>query len=122
MIKIMISQPMAGKTTEQIKKERQKAIKQLNKYIHEEFTVIDTVIEDHEEKSDLQCFAESIMFLDKADCLVMVPGWESSRGCRLEHDIAKQYGKEVIHILRSEWEPPEEAPAFEHNWGASMWR
>ena len=102
MIKIMISQPMAGKTTEQIKKERQKAIKQLDKYIIEDFTVIDTVIEDHEEKSDLQGLAESIMFLDKADCLVMVPGWESSRGCKLEHDIAKQYGKEVIHILRSE--------------------
>lgn len=28
---------------------------------------------------------------------------------------------EKIIILRSEWEPPEEAPAFEH-WGASMWR
>ena len=122
MIKIMISQPMAGKTTEQIKKERQKAIKQLDKYLTEDFTVIDTVIEDHEEKSDLQCFAESIMFLDKADILVMVPGWESSRGCRLEHDIAKEYGKKIEYILRSEWEPPEKAPAFECNWGASMWR
>lgn len=98
MIKIMISQPMAGKTTEQIKKERQTAIKQLKQHFTEEITIIDTVIEDHEKKSDLQCFAESIMFLDKADCLAMFSGWEDARGCKLEHEIAKQYNKRIIYL------------------------
>ena len=89
--------------------------------------MIDTVIEDHEEKSDLQCFAESIMFLDKADCLVMVPGWESSRGCRLEHDIAVAYDKNVGLILESEWEQNEDATDFEQHYknikeGKSTWR
>lgn len=98
MIKIMISQPMAGKTTEQIKKERQTAIEQLKQYFTKEITIIDTVIEDHEEKSDLQCFAESIMFLDKADYLAMFPGWKNARGCKLEHEIAEQYNKRIVYL------------------------
>lgn len=54
MKKVMISQPMKGKTKEQIYAERELAVKELRERGYEEYKVIDTVFaESPEEAQDI---------------------------------------------------------------------
>lgn len=93
-MKIMISQPMRGKTNEQIREERTKLILKLESEGHE---VIDTVLDISENKSPIFYLAKSIELLDKADAVVFMPGWQQARGCKIEHEVAVEYGKQVFY-------------------------
>ena len=94
-MKIMISQPMRGKTNEQIRSERQELVKQLEMQGHE---VIDTVFDISENKSPIYYLAKSIELLDKADAVVFMPGWQQARGCKIEETCAKEYGKFLMYL------------------------
>lgn len=94
-MKIMISQPMRGKTNEQIKQEREKIVRELESQGHE---VIDTVLDISENKSPIYYLSKSIELLDQADAVVFIKGWEKARGCRIEHQIAIDYGKFVMEV------------------------
>lgn len=94
-MKIMISQPMRGKTTEQIRQEREKLAKELESQGHE---VIDTVLDISENKSPIYYLSKSIELLDKADAVVFMKGWQEARGCMIEYRIALKYNK-FIKIL-----------------------
>lgn len=89
-MKIMISQPMRGKTNEQIRKEREELVEKLESQGHE---VIDTVLDISESKSPIYYLSKSIELLDKADGVVFMKGWQEARGCRIEHIIAYEYEK-----------------------------
>lgn len=91
-MKIMISQPMRGKTNEQIRKEREELVRRLQEEGHE---VIDTVLDISENKSPIYNLSKSIELLDKADGVVFMKGWQEARGCRIEYTIAVEYGKFV---------------------------
>lgn len=103
MIEVMISQPMNGKTDGEIQAVREDLTIKIQHYLKEKypeewsFNIIDSVIKNHESKYTLECFAESIMFLSQADYLVMANGWRESRGCRLEHEIASEYGVSLLY-------------------------
>lgn len=93
-MKIMISQPMGGRTYEEIVSERQILVNKLNLEGHE---VIDTVFEDFDSnKSPVFYLGKSIELLSEADRVVFMKGWENARGCRIEYEIAKEYGKEIL--------------------------
>ena len=98
MKKIMISQPMAGKTKEEIDKERNEMAEQLLRYFGDDCEIMATTVENYEEKSDLECFSESIFFMSKCDVLCMGDGWANARGCKLEHEIAKAYNVPIIYL------------------------
>ena len=92
-MKIMISQPMRGKTNEEIKLERANLVKKLESEGH---TVVDTIISENAPKdSDEAIFylAKSIEFISKVDALIFMNGWENARGCRIEYQVASEYGK-----------------------------
>lgn len=93
-MKVMISQPMRGKTNEQIREEREKLVKQLETEGHE---VVDTVFDDFPEgkATPVHYLAKSIEFIANVEGIVFMKGWENARGCRIEHQIAKEYGKWV---------------------------
>lgn len=91
-MKIMISQPMRGKTNEQIREEREELVRRLQEEGHE---VIDTVLDISENKSPIYNLSKSIELLDKADGVVFMKGWQEARGCRIEYTIAVEYGKFV---------------------------
>lgn len=94
-MKIMISQPMRGKTNKQIREERAELILKLEAEGHE---VIDTVLDISENKSPLFYLSKSIELLDKADAVVFMPGWQETRGCRIEEMCAKEYGKFLMYL------------------------
>lgn len=103
--KAMLSQPMAGKTEEEIVKTRNNAIKALNE---NGFEVINTLFTDEwyskEQISDRGvvqipvCFlAKSIENMSLCHTVYFCKGWENARGCRIEHDVAAAYGLEIIY-------------------------
>ena len=95
-MKIMISQPMRGKTEKEIKEERAELVKKLEEEGHE---ILETVFSDFDcYASPIAYLARSIEFLDKADAIVFMKGWENARGCKIEHEIAEKYGK-FIKVL-----------------------
>ena len=42
--------------------------------------------------------AKSIDAIGKVDGLVFMPGWENSRGCKIEYQVAKEYGKFIREV------------------------
>lgn len=95
-MKIMISQPMNGKTEKQIKEEREKLVRKLVEEGHE---VLDTIFTDFDcYASPIAYLARSIEYLDKADAVIFMKGWEYARGCRIEYDVAREYGKFIKFI------------------------
>lgn len=93
----MISQPMANKTNEEIEAERTDLINTLEE---QGYDVLDTVFtaEDVEKDDPIYYLAKSLEALAEADILVCMKGWETARGCRIEHMVAEEYGKEIMEL------------------------
>ena len=101
MKKAMISQPMAGKTEEEIKITRDKAIKKLNELGYE---VVNTLFtgEAKEKSNDvvnapLWFLAKSLQKMSECDAVYFCKGWGNTRGCEIEHDAAELYELELIY-------------------------
>lgn len=109
MIKVFISQPMNGKAEEEIRFEREIAIKDAKKQVEETYPedwdedgnqveIMDTVLKDFStDTHPLVYLGESIKMLADADVVYFAKGWENARGCCIEHECAKKYGKHVMH-------------------------
>lgn len=105
MTKAMISQPMAGKTDEQIAATREKAIADLEAMGYE---VVNTLFTDEwysdaamKERGVVQvplCYlAKSLENMSLCHAAYFAKGWEKARGCRIEHDAAVAYGLDVLY-------------------------
>lgn len=96
IMKLMISQPMRGKTNEQIREERAELVSRLQEEGNE---VIDTVFENVPADEDIAIYmlSQSIRYIGKVDGIVFMKGWEKARGCKIEHEVAVEYGKQVFY-------------------------
>lgn len=101
----MISQPMAGKTDEEIKATREKAIAALKEKGYE---IVNTLFTDEwysnkamKERGVVQiplCFlAKSLENMSLCHAAYFCKGWVNARGCRIEHDAAVAYGLDIIY-------------------------
>jgi hypothetical protein len=90
-MKAMVSQPMKGKTEEQIRAERSEVVKELERRGYE---AIDTVFPDFTNTGNipLKYLAKSLEFMADADLVYFMRGWEEARGCRIEWQCAVDYG------------------------------
>ena len=97
MKKLFISQPMRGKTDEEILRERDKAIANAMDIVKDNVEVIDSFFQDAPvEAKPLWFLGKSIELLSSADIVYFCKGWNDARGCRIEHECAKEYGIEII--------------------------
>ena len=97
MKKLFISQPMNGKTDEEIIHERNVAIRRAKAVIKEDVQVIDSFfVKAPIETNPLWFLSESIEFLSTADIAYFAVGWDKARGCKIEHEVCKQYGIPTI--------------------------
>lgn len=105
MMKAMLSQPMAGKTDEEIIATREKAIKVLEEKGYE---VVNTLFTDEwysTENMELRgvvqiplCFlAKSLENMSLCHAVYFCDGWENARGCQIEHSAAFAYGLEIMY-------------------------
>lgn len=100
MLKVFISQPMRGRTDEEILKQREQAIEYITEqYPSERIEILQSYFDD-EETNPLKLLARSLYVLADADVVCFCPGWTQARGCRVEYDCAKEYDIERILIKR----------------------
>ena len=104
-MKAMLSQPMAGKSEEEIRATREKAIKALEKRNYE---IVNTLFTDEWYSSDKMkergvvqiplCFlAKSLENMSLCHAVYFCKGWEQARGCRIGHDAAVAYGLTILY-------------------------
>lgn len=104
-MKAMLSQPMAGKTDEEIIATRERAVSALKEKGYE---VVNTLFTDEwysrehmEARGVVQiplCFlAKSLENMANCHAVYFCKGWEDARGCRIEHDAAVAYGMSIIY-------------------------
>lgn len=100
MKKLFISQPMRGKTDEEILAERADAIQKAKEALGEDVEIIDIFFQDvntpAEVNKPLYLLGMSLELLSTADIAYFIRGWEGARGCKIEHDCALAYG---IHTI-----------------------
>lgn len=97
MKKLFISQPMKGKTDEEILAVREKAIKAAEKLIGEPVEVIDSFFRSAPvDAKPLWFLGKSLELLSTADVAYFAPGWNDFRGCKIEHTCAVEYNIDRI--------------------------
>lgn len=94
--KVFISQPMNGKTNEEIILERNLLIEKA-KERYGDVKIIDSFFKDapHNAKP-LWFLGKSIELLADADVAYFAKDWDKARGCRIENQCAISYGVEVV--------------------------
>lgn len=112
MKKLFISQPMRGKTPEEITAERERMIAYAGEVVSDEIEVLDTYYKDFN-GSRVEFLGRSIGDLGKADIAIFAPGWENFDGCRCEHAVCEAYGIPHIHGVPAEMTQEREAKILE---------
>lgn len=98
MKRLFISQPMRGKTDDEIWLERGQAINYAQYLLNEDVEVIDSFFQDAPVGAcPLWFLAKSIELLATADVVIFTDGWRDARGCVIEHECAVRYGIPIIH-------------------------
>ena len=106
----MLSQPMAGKTDQEIIETRERAIAALKA---KGFEIVNTLFTDEwysdkamKERGVVQiplCFlAKSLENMSLCHAAYFCKGWEKARGCRIEHEAAVAYGLEIIYEVNAD--------------------
>lgn len=101
-MKVAISQPMKGKSVEQLEQERADLVKLLSEKGYDVentvFTFSDRLLEN---RFVFFCLGKGldriISLITAMNVVVFTDGWEDSHGCRLEHDYCKAYGIPILY-------------------------
>ena len=104
-MKAMLSQPMNGKTKEEIVATRKRAIKELEAVGYD---VVNTLFTDEwyspanmknrgVENIPLCFLAKSLENMSLCNAVYFCKGWDKARGCKIEHDAAVAYGLDIIY-------------------------
>ena len=97
MKKLFISQPMNGKSDEQILKDREEAVREAKIVCGEEVELIDSFFQSAPaDARPLWFLGKSLELLSTADVAYFAPGWKDARGCKIEHLCAVEYGIDRI--------------------------
>ena len=108
---IFISQPMTGKSEEEILATRQKEIDEIHQLFDadgEQVNIIASYIDDATRKHfkehvsddinwDIFWLSQSLERLAMADIIWLCDGWEYSNGCNIELECATRYGVGIMY-------------------------
>lgn len=97
----MICQPMNGLTDEEIEKTKLETAKELSK---EGYEVVNTFFKgseecewaDNQKNIPVAYLSMSIAKMSEVDAVYFCKGWSQARGCVIEHEVAKNYGLEIL--------------------------
>ena len=97
-MKVFISQPMRGKTEEEIIQQREEVSKYIRKIFNkEDITILDSFVKLYDKNiPSLWYLGRSIEILSEADIVYLAPGWTKARGCLIEELAAAAYGITII--------------------------
>jgi hypothetical protein len=93
-MKVFISQPMKGLSKEEILRKRQEA--KLHLFLELNSYNIEFIDAYMRYSNPILSIGESIKNMAEVDVVYFMRGWEKHRGCRIEHEVAVQYGIRCI--------------------------
>ena len=97
----MISQPMKDISSDDILATREKAINTLEQFgydvVDNYFADDNGLVSDDTKNIPVAYLAKSIAIMAKCNAVYFCRGWETARGCKIEHEIANSYGLAVIY-------------------------
>lgn len=122
-MKVFISQPMAGLTDEQILERRNECIQKLKDWYGEDkidpidsFTKSESIVDG----GRIVMLGHSIQLMADADTVFFAKGWDTSKGCIVEHEVAKQYN--IGCIYEEYFGDPSKAKETYHQQDTTYWR
>lgn len=92
MTKLFISQPMRGRRMADIVRERKTLVADAAVALQED----EIALFDDTDATPLALLARALGKLAEADAVIFAPGWETARGCRMEHLAAEEYGNRIV--------------------------
>lgn len=99
MTKVFVSQPMNGKTKNEIMEERKQVVDLVEK-LYGRVEVPNTFFEDAPaDARPLWFLAKSLEVLSACDIIVAAPGWQSAHGCNIEMFSAASYGIPTLEVV-----------------------
>lgn len=102
VIKVFVSQPMRDQSKEAIEKNillaRRYAEDTTRKRVH----IMETYSPVYAKAHPITGLAHALEMLSKADLCIFMPGWDSARGCVIEHETAVTYGIPVAYYEEGE--------------------
>ena len=95
----MISVPMTGRKPGRIEMDKKRARHFLEGF---GYTVVDVNFAEKnpgitEEQYAIMCLSDALMQLQRCQAVFFCDGWRTSRGCQVEHFVAKMYGIKTIY-------------------------
>ena len=98
-MKVFISQPMNGRTEDEILNEREEICKTFNITKDE---LIDSYEKDFGQfknynRINVGYLGDSIRLLGYSDLVIFAPYYDRARGCRIEHMVCEEYGIPYIY-------------------------
>ena len=103
-MKVFISMPMKSKSTQQVKVEMDKVFDYIKEKLPEA-ELIDSVVDGADKEIAIKgdsvgawYLGKAIQLLAEADIVFFVNDWAKYRGCFLEHEVAKKYGKFCVEF------------------------
>lgn len=98
MKKVFISQPMNGKTDDEILTERQKIIEMAKEDLGEIEVIDSFFIGAPHDAKPLWFLGKSFELLADANVAYFADGWQLARGCKLEHAACIAYGINTVYV------------------------
>lgn len=96
-MKIFLSQPMAGRAEDEILLERAYVTDILKERHGEDIEILHTYYDGPE--PPLCKLGMAIQALASADMVYFLPGWNHSRGCKIEYQCAMEYDLPCFEFL-----------------------
>lgn len=101
MKKVYVSQPMRGKSTDDIVRERKALLAEAAVALQtDDVEVLDTYRGTYTNKPPLLLLAWALEKMAAADAVIFAPGWRDARGCRVEHLAASEYDIPILYGRR----------------------
>ena len=102
-MKVFISQPMSGKTEQEVREAREAAEKFLKEKFGDKLELIDSTYdpgfkEDEVKHFSAMCLAYSLTKMAEADLVYFCYGWQDARGCVIEHEVCEKYGIDYLPV------------------------
>lgn len=98
-LKLFVSIPMAGRSEEEIRDGFTNAYQEVFTH-YRDMANFSLVLLDSffiENLTPLECLGKSIMLMSQADIVYFSKGWDKSRGCIIEHQVASFYNKTIVY-------------------------
>ena len=101
---VFVSQPMRGVQKEEIERVHDECMERAREHFAETGETCREVPCDfgpsaYEQMRPLELLGKSLELMSFADVVVFAPNWRDAKGCRIQHEMAREYGMPLIELL-----------------------